>query len=158
MPSHLLAALSVPPVQPAAPHWVPAGKSSHAPVPRAQVPLVPHDAAPWSGHAAAQQTPFDPQTPLVQSDPPPAALHPVPGPPSPTHIPPVQWLPLAQSAPEVQLVLQLVPLQRYAPHDIVVDPAQVPLPSHWPAVLSIPPAQEASTQAVPIAQCSQAPP
>jgi hypothetical protein len=58
-----------------APHAVPAGNVWHAPVEGAQVPAVPHEAAPWSGQAAAQQMPFDPQTPLVQSAPPSATLH-----------------------------------------------------------------------------------
>jgi hypothetical protein len=70
---------------------------------------VPHEAAPWSGHAAAQQTRFLPQRPFVQSAP---VLQPAPGPPSPTHAPLLQWFWAAQSASTVQLVPQLAPLHR----------------------------------------------
>jgi len=46
-------------------HVVPAAYFSHAPVPLTQLPSVPHDDAPMSVHAAAQQMPFGAQMPLV---------------------------------------------------------------------------------------------
>jgi hypothetical protein len=45
-PSHVFAAVCAPLAQVAAAHAVPAGYFRHAPVPMAQVPLVPHEAPP----------------------------------------------------------------------------------------------------------------
>jgi hypothetical protein len=101
----LEAGVCIPPAHEApAPQGVPAGYCWHAPVVSAHAPSVPHDAAPWSGQAAPQQTPFAPHTPLVQSAPPSVGLQPEPGAPSPTHTEPLQWLPAAHCAPAVQLV------------------------------------------------------
>jgi hypothetical protein len=70
----------------------------------AHVALVPHDAAPWSGHAVAQHTPFVAQTPLVQSAPPSVGLQPEPLLALPTQAEPAQWLPLAHCALDEQVL------------------------------------------------------
>jgi hypothetical protein len=67
-------------------------------------------------------------------------------------------LPLAHSALPVQVVKQLAPLHRKAPHDATIEPVQLPLPSQAPALVCIPPAHDAVTQAVPDAQSLHAPP
>jgi hypothetical protein len=46
MPSHVATVVWLPPAHAAARQVVIAGYFSHAPVPRAQVPFVPHDAEP----------------------------------------------------------------------------------------------------------------
>jgi hypothetical protein len=67
-------------------------------------------------------------------------------------------LPAAHSAFETHIVKQAVPLQRKAPHDTVVAPVQVPLPSQTPGVVCIPAAHEAlAPHAVPEGQSSHAP-
>jgi hypothetical protein len=91
-PSHVDAAVAVLPLHDApAPHAVPAAYFWHAPLPGVHAALVPHERAPWSGHAVAQQMPFDPQVPLPQSAPPSAGLQ---GPPDGTLLAqmlPAQW-------------------------------------------------------------------
>jgi hypothetical protein len=121
------------------------------------VPFVPHDAALWVAQAPLQHTPFDPQTPVVQSVPPIAGLHPWPGKPFPTHTPLAQWFPLEHCVFAVQDVAHTLPLHTYAPHDAVMDPVQLPFPSHSPAVFAIPFVHEAAKHVVLVPHFSHTP-
>ena len=86
------------------------------------------------------------------------ATHPVPGLPSPTQAPPLQWLPCAHAAFDEHVVAQPAPLQRNAPQDTVVAPTQWPPPSQWPAVVPVPFRHDGPEHTAVAPHFSQAPP
>ena len=59
--------------------------------------------------------------------------------------------PGAQSVAPPQLVLQSVAPHTYAPQATSAPMAQVPLPSHFGATVSVPPVHESAPQTVPAA-------
>ncbi len=75
-----------PPVQSTVPvlHEVPEGYCKQSPVPAAQAPLVPHELAPWSVHALAQQKPPPQVAPFEHWS---LLAHAAPAPPFGWHVP-----------------------------------------------------------------------